>query len=145
MERLNLLGACIALLVFGLASAVFVARLAHRENLESWLGFALLLCAAPLTYLLVKAPPAGRPFLYYVQISLMILYLITEALVDYILRVSFREVRWIVITYVTLFFGATGGMVGVAALAGRSWTVGASLLFLVMAGLAFIQHSKTGM
>lgn len=145
MERLDLLGACVAVIVFVLVSAVFVARLCGRPQLEHWLGFGLLLCAVPLGYLLITAPEAGRAPLYYVQVVLMLLYLVVEALLDYIFHIDFREVRWMVISYVTLFFGATGGMIGVASLAGRGWTLSAVVLFLIMTALAFIQHAKTGM
>jgi hypothetical protein len=145
MERLDILGASVALLIFGLVSAVFIARLAGRPDLGHWFGFALLLLAVPLVYLLVKARAAARSPLYYVQICLMLFYLVVEALLDYVFRINFREVRWMVVTYVTLFFGATGGMIGVASLAGRSWTLSAVLLFLGMAALAFIQRAKTGM
>ena len=75
----------------------------------------------------------------------MILYLLGELLLDYILELPFRTVRWQAIAYVTLFFGATGGMLGVASLAGRGWSVTAIAIFLVMAALAFIQRSITGM
>jgi len=68
-----------------------------------------------------------------------------EVLMDYILKVDFRNVRWMVITYVVLFFAGTGGMLGVAANAGRGWTILAVILFLVLAALAFIQRTVTGM
>jgi hypothetical protein len=51
-----------------------------------------------------------------------------------------------VISYVTLFFAATGGLLGVVAYAAnRAWIVSAVILFLVMAALAFIQRAVTGM
>lgn len=145
MVRLDVLGACVALLALVLVSAVFVARLCGRPQLEHWIGFGLLSCAIPLGYLLFKAPATGRAPLYYVQVGLMLLYLGAEALLDYIFHIDFREVRWLVISYVTLFFGATGGMIGVASLAGRAWTLSAVVLFLIMTALAFIQHARTGM
>jgi hypothetical protein len=49
------------------------------------------------------------------------------------------------IAYVTLFFGATGGMIGVASHEGRGWTAVTGTTFLVMAGLAFYQRAKTGL
>jgi hypothetical protein len=51
----------------------------------------------------------------------------------------------IVIPYVMLFFGATGGMIGVASLAGKKWTMVTALSFLIMFVLAFIQRQITGM
>ena len=49
------------------------------------------------------------------------------------------------IAYVTLFFAATGGMLGIAADAGKGWMYGSIALFLVMAVLAFVQRRMTGM
>ena len=75
----------------------------------------------------------------------MLVWLIVESLLDYILKIDFRNVGWMVISYVVLFFAGTGGMLGVAANAGRGWTILAAILFLVMAALAFIQRAVTGM
>jgi hypothetical protein len=44
-----------------------------------------------------------------------------------------------------IFFGGTGGMLGVASHAGKPWAYSAIGLFLCMAILAFIQRAKTGM
>jgi len=75
----------------------------------------------------------------------MLVWLLVELLLDYILKIDFRNVGWMVISYVVLFFAGTGGMLGVAANAGRGWTILAVILFLVMAALAFIQRAVTGM
>jgi hypothetical protein len=50
-----------------------------------------------------------------------------------------------VIGYVTFFFAATGGMIGVASLASAGWAIAAVILFLVMAVLAFVQRAVTGL
>jgi hypothetical protein len=50
-----------------------------------------------------------------------------------------------VISYVVVFFAGSGGLLGVAANAGRSWSIPAIILFLVMAILAFVQRAVTGM
>jgi hypothetical protein len=65
-------------------------------------------------------------------------------IVDHILRLDFRSAQWAVVPYVMFFFGATGGMIGVAAQAGKPWTIATSLIFLIMATLAFVQRSMTG-
>jgi hypothetical protein len=93
----------------------------------------------------VKAPQLQRPILYYIQVGCMLAWLIVEALLDYILKVDFRHVRWIVISYVVLFFAGSGGMLGVAANAGRGWSITAIILFLIMAALTFVQRAVTGM
>ena len=144
-QSANLVGAVVAILVYVLTILVFSARLSGSSRTEHWLGLMLILLALPLVYLLIVAGGHARPPLYYVQLSLMLLYLLVELLLDYVLKLDFRSVRWMVISYVTLFFAGTGGMIGVASQAGKPWTVSAVVLFLLMAALAFFQRAKTGM
>jgi len=44
-----------------------------------------------------------------------------------------------------LFFGATGGMIGLAAQGGKWWALVTAVTFLVMTIMAFIQRAKTGL
>jgi hypothetical protein len=141
----SITGGIVAVLVFTLAIGVFVARLAARPALEYWLGLALVFLALPLLYLLLRGKTTGQPGLYMLQLSLMMAYLVAEFLLDYVFKYDFRSVRWMTITYAVLFFGATGGMLGVASDAGKGWMYGSIVLFLVMAVLAFVQRGVTGM
>ena len=86
-----------------------------------------------------------RSALYILQTGLMLAFLLVELLIDYILKVDFRRVRWMVISYVPFFFAATGGMIGVAALTGRGWMIAAVILYLIMGALAFLQRRVTGL
>jgi len=144
VEYSNIFGAVTALIIFALVILVFVYRLLGKERTEYWLGFVLLLTGLPLVYLLITGSRYDRPLLYYVQVGLMLCYLVVELILDYILKAEFRKIRWAALAYVMLFFAGTGGMVGVAALAGRSWIISAAALFLTMTVLSFVQHAKTG-
>lgn len=75
----------------------------------------------------------------------MLALVIVVFLLDYVFVVDWRESRWIVVPSVTLYFGGLGGMIGVAARAGRKWTVIAVLFFFATAVLAFAQRSITGL
>ena len=55
------------------------------------------------------------------------------------------SLRRAVIPYVVFFFGATGGVIGLAAQAGREWAIASSFIFLVMAAMAFVQRAKIGL
>ena len=145
LEKTNLLGAVTAIAFFASAILVFTFRLLGKPQYGHWIGYFEFLLAIPLIYLLFQAPQLGRPALYYIQIGCMLAWLVLEALLDYILKVDFRNVRWIVISYVVLFFAGTGGMLGVASNAGRGWSVSAIILFLIMAVLTFVQRAITGM
>ena len=145
MEASNTAGAVVSVLVYVLILLVFVARLAGSPRVERGLGLALIALIVPLVCLLLASRGSGRPALYFVQLGLMVLYLLVEFLLDYVLKLDFRSVRWMTITYVTLFFAATGGMLGVASHAGKGWMYSSIVLFLAMAVLAFVQRAVTGM
>ncbi len=145
LEKTNLLGAITAIAFFVSAILVFVFRLLGKTQYENWIGYFEFLLAIPLIYLLIQAPQLGRPALYYIQIACMLAWLILEALLDHILKVDFRNTRWMVISYVVLFFAGSGGLLGVASNAGRGWSIPAIILFFIMAILTFVQRAITGM
>jgi len=100
--------------------------------------------AFPLGYLLLEAPQLQRPMLYYLQVGLMLVSILTLFLLDYALKIEFRQTQWMVISFVVLYFAGIGGMLGVAASAGRAWTISAVILFFVTAVLTFVQRAVTG-
>ena len=145
MEKSNLIGAITAVAFFVSAILVFVSRLVGKPQIGHWIGYFELLLAVPLVYLLVRAPAEGRPVLYYIQLAAILLWLLVMLMLDYVLKIDFRHTRWMVITYVMLFFAGAGGLLGIATNAGRPWSLIAIVLFLVMAVLTFVQRAVTGM
>jgi hypothetical protein len=144
LENTNLLGAIVAVAFYVSAILVFIFRLLGKPQYGHWIGYFEFLLAVPMIFLLLKAPQLERPALYYIQIGCMLAWLVVEALLDYILKIDFRNVRWMVISYVVLFFAGSGGMLGIAATAGREWSISAIILFLIMAVLTFVQRAVTG-
>jgi hypothetical protein len=145
LEKMNLLGAVVAVAFYVSAILVFTFRLLGKPQYGLWIGYFEFLLAIPMLYLLLTSQQLERPALYYIQVGCMLAWLAVEALLDYILKVDFRNIRWIVISYVVLFFAGTGGMLGVAGNAGRGWSILAIILFLIMAVLTFVQRAITGM
>jgi len=139
------LGGILAILVYILVCAIFLARLGDADVVERILGLLLILFVVPFGYLLISAFQLERPWIYVLQIGLMDAFLIVELLLDYVFNVPFRTVRWQTIAYVVLFFGATGGMIGVAGQAGKKWYAAAIVGFLIMSILSFVQRLITGM
>ena len=143
-EKLDLFGAIIAHVVFISSIITFSARMLLKTAPGHWIGIPILLMFFPLLYLLFMAPRFDRPLLYYIQVFVMLLWLIVLFLVDYIFKYDFRQTQWMVISYVMLYFAGMGGMIGVASLAGRGWTISSIILFLIAAVLAFVQRAVTG-
>jgi len=145
INRINLYGAILANVINISAISIFVARLLGNPTLGHWIGIIILLSIIPLFYLLFTAKSLNRTKIYYVWIGLMIVFIVVEFLLDWFPKIEFRNNLVIVIPYVMLFFGATGGMIGVASLAGKKWATVTVISFLIMAVLAFVQRQITGM
>jgi hypothetical protein len=145
MEKLNLLGALTAVAFLISAILVFIFRLLGKPQVGHWIGYFEFALAIPLIYLLINAAKNQRPTIYYIQIGAILLWLLVELLLDYILRIDFRHTRWMVISYVVLFFAGSGGLLGIASHAGRVWSIASIALFLIMAVLTFVQRKVTGM
>jgi len=144
MDQVNILGAATAIWIYLFSMLVFIARLINKPKLEKLAGILCFISAIPLVTLLTTARRFDRLTLYYIQIGLMLLWIVVTILLDYLLKIDFRQDRRWVIAYVMLFFAGTGGMLGIASLAGHGWMIAAIILFLVMAALTFYQQAKTG-
>ena len=145
LQSANRLGAIISLTALGLCILIFVFRLGGLPAIERWLGILFLATAIPFAYLLITANTLQRPVLYYIQLTAILVFIIIELFLDYIFISDFRKVRWMTIMYVIFFFAGTGGLIGIASQAGKSWAMVAVALFLIMTFLAFWQRAKTGM
>ena len=141
----TLVGAITANVYMLLIIAMFTARILGWLEIGRWIGIASSLILIPLTYLFIVGFRTDQHIIYFVWLTLMILFALCELIVDDILRVDFRSIQWVVIPYVMFFFAATGGMIGVAAQAGKPWSIVTSVVFLVMAVLAFVQRGITGL
>ena len=141
----DLLGAVSATAYMALMIGLFLARLAERPDVERWLGLVSLLVVVPIAVLFVVGLHSQRPLVYFVWLGLFLAWEVAELLLDYVLNVNFRHVRWAVIPYVMFFFAATGGLLGLATQAGKPWLYAALVLYFSMAALAFVQRAKTGL
>jgi hypothetical protein len=145
INKINCFGTYLALLILITNILIFLFRLRGNPRIEYWLGVLFLLTSIPIVFLLLTAKELQRPPIYYIQLGLMLVFIIVEFLLDYFLKVNFRNTRWMVIMYATLFFASTGGMIGIASLSGKIYSIVATMIFLIMAFLAFFQRVKTGM
>ena len=143
-NRMNLCGAILGNVINITIISIFLARLLGEPEIGHWIGIIIQVSIIPLFYLLYSAKSLNRTRIYYIWIGLMIAFIIVEFLLDWYPKIEFRNRLIIVVPYVMLFFGATGGMIGVASLAGKRWTAITVLSFLVMFVLAFVQRQITG-
>ena len=145
INKINCFGTYLALLILIINILIFLFRLWGNPRIEYWLGVLFLLTSIPIVFLLLTAKELQRTPIYYIQLGLMLVFIIVEFFLDYFLKINFRNTRWMVIIYATFFFASTGGMIGIASLSGKIYSIVATMIFLIMAFLAFFQRVKTGM
>ena len=145
ISQINICGALLANVINLTAISIFIARLLGEPKIGHWIGIIIQVSIIPLFYFVYLAKSLNRPRIYYIWIGLMIAFVIVEFLVDWYPKIEFRNNLMIVIPYVMLFFGATGGMIGVASLAGKRWAAITVTSFLTMFVLAFVQRQITGL
>ena len=95
-------------------------------------------------WMFFKAFEISQPFIYFLQLGLMICFIIVELILDYILKLEFRQNQAIVIPYVTLFYASFGGMIGIASHSGKFWMLITVISFFVMVALSLLMHFYTG-
>ena len=143
--KANYLGTISALIILITCNLIFVFRLLGLSKIEYYAGILFIITSLPVVYLLFIANEFHRPAIYYIQLGIMLTFIVVEFLLDYLFKFNFRDTRWMVVTYAMLFFAATGGMIGIASLSGRIYSIISILFFLIMTFLAFYQRAKTGM
>lgn len=143
-ENINLLGSIIANVNNLLLISIFIARIYHYHKIEHVLGIVFIVSILPLMWMFLKAIEMSRPFMYFLQLGLMISFIIAELILDYILKLEFRQNRSIVIPYVMLFYASFGGMIGIAGERGKHWMIITIITFLVMVSVSFLMYFRTG-
>ena len=142
-HSIDLLGSIIANVNNILLIGIFLARIYKYSKIENWLGIIFILSIFPLTLMLLESFAFSREGLYYVQLILMMSFIVLELILDYLLKIDFRQNRSVLIPYVTLFYASFGGMIGIASHSGKQWTIITVITFLLMAAASLIMHFKT--
>jgi hypothetical protein len=145
LHKTNRVGGVVSLIALGLCILIFVFRLGGFSEIEKILGALFVACGVPFLYMLFLARTHQRPTIFYIQISVILIFILMELSLDYLFNIDFRNVKWMTVLYVMFFFAGTGGLIGIASLQGKRWGTVAIVLFLIMTFLAFWQRAKTGM
>ncbi len=93
VNQLNQLGAIITIIFYVSAILVFAFRLLDQPQVGYIIGIFELCLAIPTIYLLINGPKYNRPHLYYIQIGLLLVWMLVELLLDYMYKYDFRSVR----------------------------------------------------
>ena len=142
-ESINLLGTIVANINNIILSGIFLARIYKYPRIEYWLGILFISSIVPIVIMFINAFESKQEWLYFVQLLLMISFIVVEFLFDYFLKIEFRNNQNIIIPYLVLFYASLGGMIGIASQAGKTWAVITIVSFLVVLALSLFMHFKT--
>ena len=150
MEHLNLDNRTIDVSLVGLANiinvlivAIFLSRAGRKEDLEYYLGLAMVTLALPVLFIAVRNASTGREWWTAVLPILMVAFLCLELALDYVFKIKFRNTVYLW-PYLVMFYLALMGLIGYAFLTSR--LLGYVTLCTYFLGLlaAWYSYSKVG-
>ncbi|HEX9970937.1 MAG TPA: hypothetical protein VGD14_02595, partial [bacterium] len=103
-----------------LVTAVFIARARGFERTEYILGLVVVALALPVITIIVLNIMRQRAWWTIVLPLPLIMYCLVELLLDYILKLDFRNTG-LVWLYIPIFYVGLWGMIGYSFLIGRQW------------------------
>jgi hypothetical protein len=104
----------IAILLNILIIIIFIVRYRGPEGLEHKIGYFVIACAVPLAIILINYILVGVDLWIIIYITLIISFLIFEAILDYIIKLNFRTNPKIAVPYVLFYYIAFWGLLAIS-------------------------------
>jgi hypothetical protein len=133
----------IANLVNLLIIGIMLSRPLGLKRLERALGLGAVACALPVSLAVVLNAVGGREWWAVVLPALLVAHLILELILDYVLKLDFRNTR-LLWPYLLVYYVAVNAMIGYTFLVGTSY--GAITLATYLLGLlaTWYSYSRVG-
>src|SRR4030042_6148217 len=101
-------------IIFNLAvSGVYIASKIDNQILLKVFGAVVVLLMIPFTISLIGYIKAKAKKKIIISHIIILLYLLLEVLLDYILKIPFRQILAIHVSYIFVFYAAAFSMIGV--------------------------------
>jgi 4-hydroxybenzoate polyprenyltransferase len=128
-------------LIFALTAIAFMLLLAillaaqknHRVKTTWVIGVLWLLLAVPLAFVFSRDLAEGRGVWTLLSLSLVLLYMLAKALLDFMLRIDFRRDRTTRLASLTLMCLALFSLIGIAFSIHPSWGTPVLIAFGILA------------
>lgn len=126
-----------------LIAGIFIAQKKNETRLVRTLGIILIFLALPFGYVLVRYLTSGTNIWVRISLGVVLAYLLTELLMDYILKVDFRS-KWTThVPYILLEYAAFFGLIYTAFTISQAWGWAVSVTFwIAMACLIYLYAGK---
>ncbi len=126
-----------------LIAGIFIASKRGRQKLIRTLGLLWLALALPLSVVFVRYLTARRDLWIIVCLGLVLLYMAVEWLLDYVLKIAFREKLSLHVPYIILEYIALFGLIGISISIDRGWGWAVAVTFwIAMASLIYLYAGR---
>jgi hypothetical protein len=143
VRSINILGVIAANLFNLLTTGIMLSRPLGRKRLERYLGLATIALILPLSFVVVSHATNSADFWMIMLPGLMILFLILEWVLDYVLKLDFRQTR-LLGPYLLFFYAAQWGMIGFGFLVDRVSGFITLLTYFLSLGATAYSYVKVG-
>ena len=122
---------------------IFIATKKERPDLRAMFGVAFISLGIPFTIVFIHYLLEGRDLLTMVQFGFVLFYIAVELLLDYILKIDFRQKPLTHVPYIVLEYIALFGLIGIAFSIDRTWGWMVSISFwAVLGSLIYLYWGK---
>jgi hypothetical protein len=122
-------------IIFNLAvSGVYIASKIDNQTLLKVFGTIVVLLIIPFTISLIGYIKAKAKRKIIISHIIILCYLFLEVMLDYVLKIPFREILALHVPYIIVFYAATFSMIGVARTISRKMGLLVLSTFLVLIG-----------
>lgn len=133
----------IANLVNILMIGIFLSRPRRLRRVEHVLGIVLLTLAIPLTISVALNLVGKREWWTIVLPCLLVVFLIVELILDYVLKLKFRNTR-LLWPYLLLYYLSLWGMIGYSFLIGRPYGFITLVTYFLNVLATWYSYSRVG-
>jgi hypothetical protein len=122
-------------IIFNLAvSGVYIASKIDNQTLLKVFGAIVVLLIIPFTISLIGYIKAKAKKRIIISHIIILLYLLLEVLLDYILKIPFRQILAIHVSYILVFYATAFSMIGISRAISRKKGLLVLTTFLILIG-----------
>ena len=124
-----------------LISSVYVLSKLDQMSLVRVIGVPIITLIIPFTYTLNRFLKDSEEKRIIYSNAVIILYLLLELLLDYVLLIPFREILWMHVTYILVFYAAEFSIIGVSFKLSQRMGLIVLATFFVLLGCLIFSYS----
>ncbi len=122
-------------IIFNIAvSGVYLTSKFNNQVLLQYFGAIVVLLSIPFTISLIGYIKAKAKKKIIISHIIILFYLLLEVMLDYVLKIPFREILILHVLYIIVFYAATFSMIGVACTISRKMGLMVLVTFLILIG-----------